>query len=125
MADELPPAPSESEDDQEYAEPAGTAADGLNADPAVERTNDRRGDTAGGQKVQRESAHALKISARADHDKTFDSLHRSKAAVGPHLSNVLQACGCPESYPRRNQLARCSDDPCVKVSPFTRPVVCR
>ena len=39
--------------------------------------------------------------------------------------NVLQAFGSPESRPRRNQVTRCSDDPCVKRSGATWPVCMR
>ena len=39
-------------------------------------------------------------------------------------ANVLQAFGSPDVNPRRNQLARCCDEPCVNDSTFTRPVVC-
>ena len=36
--------------------------------------------------------------------------------------NVSQAFGSPLSKPRRSQVARCSDEPCVQVSGCTDPL---
>ena len=56
--------------------------------------------------------------------------HRSELAATLRADsclawNVLQAFGSPLSRPRRNQVTRCSDEPCVKRSGATRPVCIR
>src|SRR4029453_6999894 len=46
------------------------------------------------------------------------------APQGEDSRKVSQRSGAPVSRPRRNQCTRCSDEPCVKPSGWTSPVVC-